>query len=774
MSNNQFIARPGQSLASHLEGVANLTRKFASKIGLPKQGELIGLLHDFGKYSRQFQAYIYIALAMQQSDLDVDESSGDISLLKGKIDHSSAGAQWIWNELRKYGKDGKGELCGQILALCVASHHSGLIDCLKNDGENAFIDRMHKADEKTHLAECLAKADRNILEKAQQLAGKELVASMMEPVKKILETKIDGQLNNKKIQAFYLGMLTRFLFSCLIDADRIDSAGRELQTAPVEWQVAIDRLERQLKGFPLKERIDHIRRNISNDCYAKASKAQGLYTLTVPTGGGKTYASLRYALHHAKQHKLDRIIYIIPYTSIIEQNAEAIRKLIEDNNDALPWVLEHHSNLEPEQQTWHSKIASDNWEAPIVLTTMVQFLEVLFGSGTRGARRMHQLANSVLIFDEIQTLPINCTHIFCNALNFLVEYAKTTAILCTATQPLFNELKNPENGQLSIPLGNELVDNVSQLFMDLKRVEVLNRCKIGGWNKQEIVELVLAEFSNKGNCLVIVNTKAWAQALYHLCQKQIPREAVFHLSTNQCATHRKKLLQNISSRLDMGVPVLCICTQLIEAGVDISFATVIRFLAGLDSIAQAAGRCNRHGELKDKSGNSIKGRVYILNPDTETINLLKNIEVGQEKAWRVLTELHKGDLLSPDKMKLYFQYYFFDRAKEMSYSLSSKKTGRDDSLLNLLSENHLNPGHSNHGRRRDRKVPLLEQSFMAAGQAFKAIDAPTQSVIVPYGKGKKLITDLCIVAKKFDAQTYYQLFKRSTTIYSECFSKCLA
>jgi len=332
------------------------------------------------------------------------------------------------------------------------------------------------------------------------------------------------------------------LFSCLIDADRLNSAEfedpcrleeRKSKTGLVPWDVAIGRMETYLAGLPSRNYVDDLRREISGNCKSKALCKQGIYTLSVPTGGGKTYASLRYALHHAKTYELERIIYVIPYTSIIEQNAAAIRKVIESSDDARPWILEHHSNLEPDKQTWQSKLVSENWDSPIVMTTMVQLLETLFSGGTRGVRRLHQLANSVLVFDEIQTLPINCVHLFCNALNFLTQHCKTTAVLCTATQPLLNELKNSEKGQLNIPLENELAGDINRHFVDLNRVEVNNLCKPGGWNEQQTANFVLEQFGETKSCLVIVNTKAWAQELYKRCAEEIDSSAVFHLSTNQ-------------------------------------------------------------------------------------------------------------------------------------------------------------------------------------------------------------------------------------------------
>jgi len=744
------IDKAEQSVASHLLEVAEIAKQLATKINVPEAGELIGLLHDFGKYSQSFQNYIQSGTGLIDPDSEAFVNAG---VLKGKIDHSTAGAQWIWQALSKYGKNGEGKLCGQILSLCIASHHSGLIDCLKPEGTNGFNQRINKEDVKSHLAECTQNADPIISEQAKRLTDKPLMMAMLTQIKLLMQNEQHGQEISDTIKHFYIGFWTRFLFSCLIDADRINSADFETPTnasyrnKAVTWDTAIVRLEVFLKDQQAyKSNINEIRNNISNTCKNRAQDAQGIYTLTVPTGGGKTYASLRYALHHAKTHDLDRIIYIIPYTSIIEQNASAIRNVLEQDGDEYPWVLEHHSNLEPENQTWHSKLAAENWDAPIVLTTMVQFLETLFSGGTRGVRRLHQLANSVIIFDEIQSLPINCTHLFCNSLNFLSAYAKTTAVLCTATQPVLDQLHSPHKGQLLIPKQNELIADVGELFEQLKRVEIRNKTKVEGWSLDEIVELALSEFKDKGNCLVIVNTKAWAQALYLQCAETVDENSLFHLSTHQCSAHRSELFDKMRDRLDKQLPVLCFSTQLIEAGVDIDFASVIRFLAGLDSIAQAAGRCNRNGRLETAT-------VHVVNPTKETIDQLIDIKVGQEKTKRVFSEVDARDLLAPETMALYFKYFFYERADQMAYPLKEKQAGRADSLLNLLSENKFNIGGN---------VSMhLKQSFMTAGIAFKAIDAPTQSVIVPYGEGKELIADLCGLAKDFEPKRYYECLKRA-------------
>ena len=740
-----------QLLIDHLLETSTISGQLAAKLNLGLVGELLGLMHDFGKYSHKFQKYIHDETGLFNPDLDDEESMPNGS----KVDHSTAGAQWVYRELRKFGAEqGIGELFGQMLGLCIASHHGeGLIDCLDGEGNPKWIERFNKTDELTHLAECERNADEVVQQKAYELAGENLIRSLLNAVKPIFS----NQTINNKIKEFYLGCLTRFLFSCLIDADRINSSDfereaqkevRRLAEKP-DWQSAIDKLEVKLAGFenrPAEEikPIDEIRRRISDDCLKRAVDSQGIYTLTVPTGGGKTLASLRYALHHAQKHNLDRIIYIIPYTSIIDQNAQAVREILGED-----WVLEHHSNLEPEKQSWQDKLLSENWDKPIIFTTMVQFLDAWFGGGTRGARHIHPMTNSVLIFDEIQTLPVKCVHLFCNVLNWLTTFGKSTAVLCTATQPLLGEsgLQNfPKDkresiaarGLLKQPAHAEIMgkhQDLDKLFADLSRVEIRFNEKAGGWNVEEAGAFLLEQFQITPSCLFIVNTKKWAQELYQYCKGQnVPPEALFHLSTNQCAAHRKAIFDTIKARLKNGKPVICISTQLIEAGVDISMACVIRALGGLDSIAQAAGRCNRHGEKKGK------GQVWVLNlQEQDFTRILPDIQAGKNHAERVFRDFAGQDILQPAAMERYFEYYFYQRSDEMAYFVKNSATG---SLLDWLSDNALNP-YGEKNNKRSKPLPLLMQSFKSAGRAFQAIDAPTRAVIVPYGEGTELIAKLC-------------------------------
>jgi len=744
-----------QSVKAHLEQVSQITSNNASKIGLAKVGEIIGLLHDFGKYSSEFQNYIGSATGVIDQD---EDDYVDVVSMKGKVDHSTAGAKYLWNITKT--ENPKNQSVIQLLTLCVASHHSGLIDCLTTDGKNAYEKRMYKRDEKCHLEEIKRKADDELLIKINNLLDDGEYISEVINLFKI----INKNNSNEILKKFQAGLAARMLFSCLIDADRVDTANFENSKQAklrqngryVGWEVLIERLEKKLQGFekkPYKTPVDGIRKIVSDACFTKAKDEMGVFTLTVPTGGGKTLASLRFALHHANKHKLDRLIFIIPYTSIIDQNARVVRDILEvEKNDQGKFVLEHHSNLLPELQNWKTKILSENWDAPIIYTTSVQFLETLFSGGTRSARRMHQLARSVIVFDEIQTLPIKTIHLFCNAINFLTIHCHSSVVLCTATQPLLNKV-NKEKGYIRFSEKNEIISDGETIFKNLKRVEVINKIKPSGWEIPEISHLAIEQISKKLSCLIIVNTKKNAREIY---EELIQHTAfpVYHLSTSMCAAHRMASLNEIREKLKESNPIICVSTQLIEAGVDVDFGAVIRFVSGIDSIVQAAGRCNRNGKRPS-------GKVFVINPKNESIDSLHDIKTGRDISMRIFEELRNSksglpnDLTHPQVIERYFQYYFYNRAAEMDYNVD---VGRNDTLLNLLSKNSISV--SEYSREHD-KEPLMyfRQSFATAGNVFKAIDAPTQGIVVPYSEnGKKIVADLF---SQFAVEQQYKLLQKA-------------
>lgn len=771
---NQFIAHIRKSdqmpqyLWEHLEETAELAGRFAEKIGLKEQGVLVGLLHDIGKASKEFQAYICSAEGLINPD---EDEYVDARQKKGKVDHSSAGAQIVYRNL--YDKDVEGKLAAQVLSLCIASHHGlGMIDCLSPDGEDNFTRRMTKHDKKTHTKDIWADLEKSKKQKIEKLITSEtLVKDLLSKLKSLKE-----EVDHQDTAIFKFGLLVRFLFSCLIDADRLSTADFEFpgnkklrnENRYPSWENLIDRFNEKI--FEIRTNVDTLRQKVSQECFDFSEKTKGLYQLTVPTGGGKTFASLRFALNHARRHEMDRIYYIIPYTSIIDQNAEEVRKVLEEKDNSGAYldkvVLEHHSNLTPDEETKRQNLLSENWDAPIVFTTQVQFLEALYSAGTRGARRMHQLANAVIIFDEVQTIPVRCVHLFNLAIRFLVHSCDSTVVLCTATQPLLDEVE-PNQRSLSIHREQRMIGDVKTLFKDLKRVKVLDKRKIGGWNESGIRKIVEKEIKKSGSVLVIVNTKASAQNLYQELNV-IETAKIYHLSTNMCPAHRMNVLEEIRDRLENNKPTICVSTQLIEAGVDIDFGAVIRYLAGLDSIAQAAGRCNRHGLRQ-------MGNVYIVNPKDENLGKLEDIKIGKEIAERVLDEYKKNperfddDILSPTTMSRYYFYYFYQRKDKMSYPVSNNLIGVDENLFRLLSTN----GQSveEYQRKNDGRQLLipLKQSFQTAAKAFRAIDSPTRGIVVPYGDGgNEIINELCAA---FDLEKQYRLVKKAQRYSVNVFSR---
>jgi CRISPR-associated endonuclease/helicase Cas3 len=756
-----------QSVEEHQQDTAALSKKNAEKIALGLAGELGGLLHDLGKYGSSFQAYIKAAFGL------IDPDSGtviDSKNKRGEVDHSSAGAQYLWNLADT--TDPVAVYLAQMIALCIASHHSGLIDCLTPTGEERFFRRMEKSTEKTHLDEVADKCDSEIRNRIDKLMNSpEIIQEFVAVMKQVCSAP------SETVQQFRIGFLVRFLFSCLIDADRTDTADftnpddarLRLNSNYPGWEEFIHCLDRRLAGFTIRNRVDEIRQSVSSACKTAGKKERGIYSLTVPTGGGKTLASLRFALEHSKKHRLKRIVFVIPYTSIIDQNASEVRKVFSDlaytHNTEL--VLEHHSNLTPDKDTLQSKILAENWDAPIVYTTSVQLLESLFSGGTRGGRRMHQLAESVIVFDEIQTLPIRMVHLFNNAINFMVDICRSSVVLCTATQPCLDRV-DPVKGVIKISKDHEIIPDVEVLFDELRRVEVIDAIKPGGWRTEEVAGLVMEELKESSSVLIVVNTKRAARELFQLLSQN--EMDAYHLSTDMCPAHRMGVLTRLKQSLDPGKsePVICVSTQLIEAGVDIDFDCVIRYVAGLDSIAQAAGRCNRNGIRE-------KGRVIIVNPAKEATGRLKDIEVARDVANRVLDEFRNDpksfgdDILSPKAMARYFDYYFFDRASEMDYPVSAKVIGHSDTLLRMLSTNEI--ALQNYGRDKKKAPGIpLRQSFQSAGKAFRVIDSETQGIIVPYGRGSEIIGELCASSDIFQES---DLIKEAQRYSVNCFKNMI-
>jgi CRISPR-associated endonuclease/helicase Cas3 len=440
---------------------------------------------------------------------------------------------------------------------------------------------------------------------------------------------------------------------------------------------------------------------VSEQCAKSGKRAPGIYKLEVPTGGGKTLASMRFALEHAKAHDLDRIVYVIPYLSILDQTAEKFRDIFGVDN-----MLEHHSNFLPDNPDFY-KLHTDRWDVPLILTTQVQFLDSVFSAKGGGLRKLHHMANSVLIFDEVQRLPVKCMHLFNSAVNFLNEVCGSTFLLCTATQPLLDTVPHP-----IIMSDNPLIAHCGDVP---KRTNIVNAVCPKGYSHSELASFV-AEKHN-GATLVIVNTKAAAKSLFSELKDR--GEPVLHLSTNMCGAHREVVLKEIHRRLEVKENIICVSTQLIEAGVDISFECVVRDIAGLDSIYQAAGRCNRHGEF-----HAMKN-VYVVNIAGENLERLADIKIGADITRRLFDE---GNL----DINEYYRRYFHLRGNTMDF-----KTRNGGTIYDLLTAN-TQGRNACRGRGETRKLDMASAIRTAADEFY--VIAPGQTdIVAPYGESAELL-----------------------------------
>ncbi|WP_144938951.1 CRISPR-associated helicase Cas3' [Paenibacillus sp. 32O-W] len=726
-----------QTVQTHLEEVSKLSERFGGKIGVKHLAGLAGLLHDLGKNSEAFKDYIQEAVANPNHPPQ-----------RGSVDHSTAGGKLIYQQFHAGARSALEQLTAEWISMCILSHHGGLRDFISPDLSSPYLERVKQKE--------IPEFEHAIATFFQQQMGPAELESYFNQAVREAETIIKYRQQHK-LKPITFSFIQKYIFSCLIDADRtntrtfeeneeqaersLDSASffRECYTALMETIVSFR------EGKDSEHPIHRLRSEMSDQCEQFASKPSGIYTLSIPTGGGKTLASLRYALKHAIEYGKDRIIYIVPYTTIIEQNAEQIRKILKNDLN----IIEHHSNVIEEHEDGSGdeaydlkkkklKLAKDNWESQIIFTTMVQFLNVFYSRGTRNVRRLHNLANSVLIFDEVQSVPVKCISLFNEALNFLSSFGRSSIVLCTATQPALDYVEN----KLKIPTNSEMVQDLKRVSESFKRVNIVDKTTTEGYNASELKKFILTEMEKVDSLLVILNTKTAVRKLYEELNDKAERKQhsykLFHLSTSMCPAHRKKVLENVKRQLETdGQRVICISTQLIEAGVDISFQCVMRSLAGLDSIAQAAGRCNRHG--KDKIRN-----VYVIKSSDEELSKLKEIRIGAEKTARILEEFARrpevfgNDLLSPEAMKKYFEYYYHDIEGELDYWIPNIRQNAFDLL-------DLNKDYSSGLQRKSgMNVRLVsKQSFATVEKYFQVIDQPTTSVLVPYNdEAKEIIADL--------------------------------
>lgn len=634
-------------LNEHLLETANLAARFASEFGSGEWGRLAGLWHDLGKYSDKFQQYI-----RSVNDPDAHIRNGG--------DHSTAGAL---HAMEHFG------MLGRILAYPIAGHHAGLPDW--NEGGAAS------------LAQRLQQ--RELLEKSIEAGIPEDVLTHSIPTER-------AKSGTDISRSFWL----RMLFSCVVDADFLDTEAffepdkaRERGGYPTVAELLpfftdfMQEKQTKAKDTP----VNRIRADILNRCTAMASEAPGLYSLTVPTGGGKTLSSLAFALHHAVAHGHRRIIYVIPYTSIIEQTADQFRQVWQGCDDP---VIEHHSNLDvadEQRDNSRSRLACENWDAPVIVTTSVQFFESLFASRTSRCRKLHNIAGSVIILDEAQLLPPDFLSPILETLSELQKNYGVTILFSTATQPALGPHKSIDFNFKGLAGITEIMADPTSLFTQLRRTEL---SIMGTLQEAQSWETIAGRLLEHDSALCIVSRRDDARALWELMP-----QGTFHLSALMCGAHRSNRIAEIKERLRGNLPTRVISTQLVEAGVDLDFPVVYRSLAGLDSIAQAAGRCNREGLLD-------KGDVFVFAPSS-TIPA-GHLRQAAEIARSLLMD--DGEALAPDRFTEFFRRFYWLRGDRLD----------KEHIIDLLKND-----------------PQLQVSFREAARRFKLIYETAQApVIVRY------------------------------------------
>ncbi|MGS5019681.1 CRISPR-associated helicase Cas3' [Paenibacillus sp. JJ1683] len=741
-----------QTVGEHLYETRQLAEVYGDKIGIRHITGLAGMLHDLGKYTEKFQNYIRLAV-----------QNPDNPPKRGSVDHSSAGGKLLYTlfHIQPQGTFDKQDVfikyvLTEVVANAIISHHSYLQDFLNPQLESRFLYRVRDLDIEG-FEDAVVLFYKQVIDKSAFFDYvNQAMAELDQYMKR--EGEVDFELK--------LMYLSKFVFSALIDADRTNtrcfeekkSAGDKTKVEPMHHQKLFHKYYKKLMmhikslqaGSDANTPINLLRKEMSEQCEQFAKRPSGIHTLSIPTGGGKTLASFRYALKHAATFEKKHIIYVVPFTTIIEQNVREIRKIILDDAN----ILEHHSNVvvddheEEESSEFEDvvvstrqklKLAKDNWDSPIIFTTMVQFLNVFYAGGSRNIRRLHNLSESVIIFDEVQKVPTHCISLFNQAVNFLKTYAYSSIVLCTATQPELDFVHN----KLAIEPDAEMIHDLDHVIESFKRVDIVDKATDMKFSTEKLGDFVEQKLADEQSVLVILNTKTVVRNLYQRLKEGNGTVPIYHLSTSMCPAHRNSILEEVKNHLKHKKPVICISTQLIEAGVDISFKCVIRSLAGLDSIAQATGRCNRHGEYKKK-------QVYVIDHEEEDLKRLKEIKIGKEITRKMFIDLKDdktcfgGNILSAQAMEIYFQKYYSELKTDLNYFIPKLRKN----MTELLYANHIeNTYYQSYCKENETILPLLlANSYKTAADHFQVIEDHTTAVIVPYGdeekEGKEIIADL--------------------------------
>lgn len=738
-----------QTLQEHCKTVGEYTSDALSACNLSACGKLAGLLHDMGKGRSGFQRYLEQSTAYDAYRKGYIVQPDFPEPSRGSEIHTFQGCIYL---LEKYHhkEDPLACLTSEIIAYAIGAHH-GLFDCQNLDGKNGFSHRIKYDRERLQYDETVHFFENSVLVPRE-------TDSLFEIAKDEVQCFLQklGLLTDEQNYANYeISMAVRLITSALMYADRRDTAefcdDKAYPDFKANWKRDIEIYEKKYSHLGNEKPINIVRADISAQCVRFAQEPSGIYRLDVPTGGGKTLSSLRYALYHAEKFKKKKIIFVIPLLTILDQNADVIREYLPDEV-----ILEHHSDVMTEEMEGHEleqyDLMRDRWTAPVIITTMVRVLDILFGSKTGDIARMRALSDAVIVFDEVQTVPNKMISIFTGALNFLSDFCGSDIILCSATQPAFEKTVYPLHLKPERPV---TLTDTQLLAFNRHAYHLLSGGKI---LTEKDIAVAAKQLAAPGKPLMIVcNTKSEAQHLYGIVKSICSDNTVIkHLSAGMCKAHRKKVIDETEALLKAiqngheQLSFIMVSTQLVEAGVDLSFRYVIRLEAGDDNLVQSAGRCNRSNEYG-------AGDVYMARIQ------------GEDAPLRNLPDIREAKTAMDDTIGLYCKHDAFDPENnsfiEKYYStLYTRLSGEGQTLFPFdyrsqtyrigdILASELAPSEKNSNY-------FLNQPFLTAGKNFKVFDDNTYTVLVPYGEGDGLI-DKIKKSLAYDIDIPIKLLKRA-------------
>lgn len=750
-----------ESVAEHTEKTVFLCNEKGRRCGLSHVMSLCGILHDMGKNKQKFDDYIHANDSVKQR-------------MRGTVAHASTGAKYIYEMHHESSTNTKYMV--EMISYAVAAHH-GLFDCVDIEHIDLFSRKLRDVEDYEKACrnagqEYLNKYELDIIfaESANEFR---LVLNKVKTLFDGMKTMVLSKHTKDKTKAkeilsdcklFMLACLQRLILSMLIDSDweatsdfmdLVDTLSKQsefntreiFEKAGENFAAYMRKKKNSIRVSELagkEKEIFDARNSLQDECIRFAKYPAGIYCLPIPTGGGKTLSSLAYALEFCRQHpETERIIYVSPFISITEQNAQVFREAV--GNDQ--WILEHHSsvirNEETEDEDYRNSKFSRydiNWEEPFICTTFVQFMNTLFSDKSESVRRMHRLINSVVIIDEVQSMPLKCVHTFNYMINFLNAVCNTDIILCTATQPTLAEAECP----IYYSEPKCMIENVADWFRKFERVKVYTPELGQKYTFESLGNEIVEQTEKYRSILVVLNTKSAVRKLYDILKAR--NINTVYLTTNLCAEHRSDKIASIKETLENKQEnIVVISTNLIEAGVDISFEYVYRSITGLDSLAQTAGRCNRNGELQC-------GIIYLINLEGENtgnmVELRQNARVTENVIYQYNNSDGSESLLMPRWMDEYYREVYFSASDKMNFPIEKI----DMSIIELLSRGFIP----------EQKKNCLNQAYKTAGQAYRVIDDYSFGVIVPYKKGAEIIEAIQETSDVTDIKAYIRQAQRYT------------